>query len=341
MALVTHTALKAQPRGGFVPEDVMQKLFDISPIPLVFHDLIGGAESHKNEECSWTKDKLQAVNVSNAVLDGADAGADNNALGTRVNNHSQISTKVVSASMRAKDGGTIAIGDAYAWQVSRRQLELKRDIEAIGMLNQASVKDNGTNPGKVGGFDAWLTTNTSNGATGADGGFNDTTGIVAAATPGTARALSEGTIRDIAQSVWEQGGNPSTLMGRPVVIRKLSAYMFGTSAQVATLTSDVREKRGAAVATGSVNVFITDFGVVLEMVANRLQQPTSAGVSSLFFIDPGAASYSYLARPTTIELAKTGLSMKGEMYADWSLKVFNEEAHGVIRAIDETAAVVA
>jgi hypothetical protein len=320
----------------------MSKLFDISPIPLVFTDLIGSAESHSNEECSWTKDKLQAVNTGNAVLDGADAGSDNNDLGERVNNHSQISVKVVSASMRAKQGGTIAIGDAYAWQVSRRQLELKRDIEAIGLLNQASVKDNGTNAGKVGGFDAWLTTNTSNGAgAGADGGYNDTTGIVAVAVPGTPRALSETLIRDIAQSVWEQGGNPSTLMGRPVVIRKLSAYMFGTSAQVATLTSDVREKRGAAVATGSVNVFVTDFGVVLEMVANRLQPVTSAGVSSLFFIDPDCASYSYLSRPQTFELAKTGLSMKGEMFADWSLKVFNEEAHGVIRAIDETAAVIA
>jgi hypothetical protein len=77
------------------------------------------------------------------------------------------------------------------------------------------------------------------------------------------------------------------------------------------------------------------------MLANRLQQPTSAGVSSVFLIDPEKASLSYLSRPSTIELAKTGLSQKGEMYADWSLKVFSEEAHGVIRGIDETAAVVA
>ena len=339
MALVTHTALKAAVRGGFVPEDVMSKIWDISVIPLPFADLVGEAESHENEFCEWTKDKLQAVDPTNAAIDGADAGADNNKLGTRVGNHSQICTKVVSASTRAKDGGTIAIGDAYAYQVLKRQQELKRDIDAIALLNQASAADNGSVPGKVGGFDAWLVTNTDNGATGANGGFQTGTGLVTAATPGTARALSEAKIRDVAQAVWEAGGNPSVLMGRPKVIRKLSSYMFSASAQVATLMSDVKEKRAAAVATGSVNVFVTDFGVVLEMLANRLQQPTTANVSTLFLIDPDKASLSYLSRPTTIELAKTGLSQKGEMYADWSLKVFSEEAHGAIRAIDETAAV--
>jgi Family of unknown function (DUF5309) len=340
MALVSHTALKSAPAGGFVPEDVMAKIWDISKIPLPFSDLIG-SDSHSNEFCEWTKDKLADPDTANAVLDGADAGSDNNKLGDRVGNHSQISDKVVSASTRARDGSTIGMGDAYSYQVLMRQQELRRDIEAIGLLNQASVADNGTNAGKVGGFDAWLETNTSNGATGADGGFNTTTRLVVAATPGTPRALSETTIRDIAQSVYEQGGNPSVLMGRPTVIRKLSAYMFSSSAQIATLSSDVAEKRGSAVATGSVNIFVTDFGIVLEMVANRLQPVTSAGVSSLFMIDPSMVTYSYLARPQVTELAKTGLSTKGQMYADYSLKVLNEAAHGVIRAIDETAAVVA
>lgn len=340
MALVTHTTLKAAARGGFVPEDVMAKIWDISKIPLPLTDAIGQG-SHGNEYAEWTKDKLAAPNTSNAVVDGADAGSDNNALGSRVGNHSQISTKVVSASSRARDGKTINIGDAYSYQVMMRQQELRRDIEAIMLFNQASVADNGTNPGKSAGLDAWLTTNTNNGATGANGGFQSGTGLVSVATPGTKRALSEATIRDVAQSVWQQGGDPSLLMSTPPVIRRLSAYMFGTSAQVATLTSDVKEKRGAAVATGSVNVFVTDFGVVLEMVANRLQPVEAAATAACFIIDPSKLELSYLKAPTTIELARTGLSQKGEMYADWTLKVMAEEAHGVIRAVDEALAVVA
>jgi hypothetical protein len=128
-------------------------------------------------------------------------------------------------------------------------------------------------------------------------------------------------------------------MGRLAI--RLSAYMFTTSAQVATLMSDVKEKRASAVATGSVNVFVTDFGVVLEMVANRLQPTTAANTSSVFLIDPEYASISWLSRPQSINLAKTGLSDKGELFADWTLKVMSEEAHGVLRGIDEAASPIA
>lgn len=341
MALVTHAALKAAQRGGLVPEDVMAKIWDISKIPLPVQDLIG-TDSHSNEYAEWTKDKLAAPTLANKLVDGSDAPADSNRLGTRVGNHSQISGKTISASSRARDGKTLNMGDAYAYQLMRRQQETKRDMDAIMLANQASVADDGaTVAGQSAGLDAWLTTNTNNGATGANGGFNAGTGLVAAATPGTARALSETAIRNVAQSVWQQGGNPSTLMGTPAVIRKLSSYMFTTSAQVATLMSDVKEKRAAAVATGAVNVFVTDFGVVLEMVANRLQQQTSAGVSSLFIIDPEYLAVSYLEGLNAFSLAKTGLADKGMCYADWTLKVMSEEAHGVLRAIDETASVIA
>src|SRR6201988_4268431 len=340
MALVTHTALKAAPRGGLVPEDVMAKIWDISAIPLPVQDLLGD-DSHGNEYAEWTKDKLNAPNTANAVVDGSDAPSDNNKLGTRVGNHSQISVKVVSASERARDGKTINIGDAYAYQVIMRQQELRRDVDAIALLNQASVADDGAVPGKSAGLDAWLTINTNNGATGGNGGFQAGSGLVNIANPGTARALSEKAIRNVAQSVDEQGGNPSVLMGRPAVIRKLSAYMFSVSPQIATLTSDVREKRSAAVATGAVNVFVTDFGIVLEMVSNRLQPTTAANTSSVFLIDPEYASILWLSRPQTIELARTGLSKKGEMFCDWTLKVMSEEAHGVIRAVDDLATPIA
>ena len=340
MALVTQTTLKAQARGGLVPEDVMSQIWDISKIPLPMQDMIGEG-SHGNEYAEWTKDKLAAPSTSNAVVDGADASGDNNALGTRVGNHSQISIKVVSASTRARKGNVIGQGDAYNYQVMMRQQELRRDIDATLLFNQASRADNGTLPGLSAGLDAWLTTNVNNGATGANGGFQSGTGLVSVATPGTKRALSETTIRDVAQSVWQQGGNPTKLMGTPTVIRKLSAYMFGTSAQVATLMSDVQEKRGAAIATGSVNVFVTDFGVVLEMQANRLQPLEAAATSAVFIIDPSKLELSWLANIAVTPLAKLGLSDRGEMAGDWTLKCLSEEAHGVIRAIDEALAVVA
>lgn len=342
MALVTQTTMKAQPRGGLVPEDVLAGVWDISKIPLPFSDLCV-KDTHKNNYCEWIRDALQSVNTANAVLDGADASGDQNALPTRVGNHSQISTKIVSASNRARDGDSFPppVDDALPYQVMMRMRELYRDIEAISLLNQASRADNGTLAGNIGGFDAWLVTNTNNGASGANGGFQTGTGLVTAATPGTARALSEATLRDVIQSVYVQGGNPSVLMGRVPVIRRLSAYMFTSTAQIAQLRSDVVDKRSGAVATGSVAVFVTDFGIVLEIMANRLQQTTAANTSSLFIIDPSRVRQSFMAKPQMFDLAKVGLSDKKEMYADWTLKVLNEEAHGVFRAVNETLAMTA
>jgi hypothetical protein len=316
----------------------MSQIWDISKIPLPFSDMIGSG-THGNEYTSWLLDKLADPSTSNAVLDGADAATDSNALPTRVGNHSQISIKAVSASTRARGGDTIAMGDALSYQVMQRQRELRRDVEATALFNQASVQDNGTLAGKSAGLDAWLTSNTSNGAaTGANGGFNTATGIVDVAVPGTKRAGSEATLRNLLQSVWEDGGNPTVLMGRPPVIRSLSAYMFSSSAQVATLTSDVREKQGGAVATGSVNVFVTDFGVVCEMVANRLQPVTASATSTLFAIDPEYAALSYLSGYRVDELAKSGLSDKKLMSVDWTLKVYNEAAFAAYRALDEALA---
>lgn len=340
MPLVTQTTLKSALRGGLVPEDVMSRIWNISAIPLPLTDAIG-TDTHHNNYAEWTKDVLAAPNLANAVLDGADASGDNNALGTRVGNHSQISIKIVSASTRAKAGETIGQGDAYAYQLMMRQQELKRDVEAMALANSVSRADNGTLAGLAGGLDAWLTTNTNNGAAGANGGFQTGTGLVTAATPGTGRALSETNIRNVAQAVYQAGGNPTLLMGRPALIRRLSAYMFGTTAQVATITSNTISQRDATVAVGSVNVFITDFGVTMTMISNRLQAVTSGVLSTVFLLDPARVALSYLKGYNTIPLATLGLSQRGEINVDWTLKPYSEEAHGAIRANDETLAVVA
>jgi len=340
MPLVTQTTLKGALRGGLVPEDVMSKIWNISAIPLPFTDAVG-TDTHGNSYAEWTKDVLAAPSTSNAIVDGADASGDSNTLGTRVGNHSQISVKIVSASTRAKAGDTIGQGDAFAYQLMMRQQELKRDVEATCLFNGPSRADNGTLAGLSAGLDAWLTTNTNNGATGANGGFQTGTGLVTAATPGTARALSETTIRDVAQAVYTAGGNPTLLMGRPPMIRRLSAYMFGTTAQVATITANTANLTDATAAVGSVNVFITDFGVTLTMVSNRLQPTTSANTSTVFLLDPARVAISYLKGYNTIPLATLGLSVRGEINVDWTLKCYSEEAHGCIRACNETLAVVA
>jgi len=332
--------LKAVTRGGLIREDVMDKIWDISKIPLPFTDMIG-TSSAKNSYKEWTTDELAAPDLNNAVVDGSDASGNNTALGKRVGNHHQISDKVVRVSFRADASDTIGRTKELAYQLMRRQQELKRDVEAIVLSNQASVADNGDAvAGKVGTLPSWLTSTHINGTA---GGYNFTTGLTVARTPDAAAvALTEDDIRDAVESIYSDGGDPTKLMTVPSIIRKISEYLFTSSARVATIMSDQGKSRESAAALGSVNVFVTDFGT-LTMIPNRLQQVYTATTpaADVFILDPEYLSMCYLQGYRTEMLAKTGLAENRQMSVDWSLIVHTEKAHGIIGNISTTAAVTA
>ncbi len=333
--------LKAVQFGGLINEDVMQQIFDISRIPLPVQDMVA-TDGVSNSTTSWTTDELDAPDVTNAQVDGRDSTTNDARGGVRVQNECQISTKDVQVSFRADESDTIGRASELSYQVMQRQRELRRDVDAIFLLNQASVKDDGnTTPGRTGGLAAWLVTNTDRGATGSDGGFNPATGAVDAATPGNSRALTETAIRNIAQSVYEQGGMSEVLMSTPSVIRKLSEYMFTDSARIATLESGVGQSQTSSTAKGSVNVFVTDFGQVLRFVPNRLQQLDGSGDADVFILDPSLLRLGLLHGYRTVPLNRTGLAEKRLMAVDWCVKVLNEKGQGVIADVDPTVAVTA
>ena len=333
--------LKAVTKGGLIREDVMDKIWDISKIPLPFTDMIGSTTS-KNEYKEWTTDELAAPDLTNAVVDGSDASGNNTALGKRVGNHHQISDKVVRVSYRADASDVIGRTKELAYQLMRRQQELKRDVEAICLSNQASVADNGDSvAGKVGTLPSWLATNHYGGGTA--GGFSTSTGLTVARVPAAAAiALTEDLIRDCVEEIYSNGGDPTKLMTVPAIIRKISEYLFTSSARVATIMSDQGKSKESAAALGSVNVFVTDFGT-LTMIPNRLQQTYTATTlcADVFILDPEYLSMCYLQGYRTDMLAKTGLAENRQMSVDWSLIVHTEKAHGIIGNISTTAAVTA
>lgn len=346
--------LKGAAKGGLIREDVMDRIFDISPIDLPFIDMIG-SDVCKNPYKEWTQDALQAVNPSNAVVDGVDPVTGNNTnLGTRVGNQCQISIKVVRVSERAQNTRQIGRSDELVYQLMMRQKELKRDMEAILTSIQASVADDGnTTAGKLGGLGSWISgTNCSLGATGTQGGYSTTTGLTVAPVPGTARALTETLVRDMMQIAYGNGGDPTILLSVPSVIRKLSEYLFTSSARVATLQttagmSDVKKTPGRSddlhqgvTAIGSVNVLVTDFGT-LTLIPDRFLQTTASNVAPVYGLDPTFFAVGYLQQIQVQPLAKTGLADNRVMSVDYTLIAKNQLSSFAIQAVDTTAAVTA
>ena len=334
--------LKALNAGGLVREDVMERIWDISEIPLPFSKAVGFGEADQSYH-EWTIDEYPAPDTSNANWAGQDASGNDASGGSRVGNHCQNSDKSLQVTHRAQATNTIGRENERAYQIMRAQEKLRRDIEAMALLNQASLADNpGTAAGRAAGLDAWLETNVEVGATGSVGGFNTGTSIVDAATNGTARALSEATLSDAIESCYNNNGNPTILMTVPGIIKRLARYLFG-AATIATPTANVRGDGGKVnqTAQGFINVLVTDFGFTLELVPNRLQQYTAGNEATVFGIDPMYASLDLLEGFRTYPLGKAGTADKDQVNVDWTLAVYNEKAHFSVRDIDDATAVTA
>lgn len=333
--------LKAVAAGGLVREDVMDKIFDISSIPLPFTESVR-EDSHDNAYCEWTQDSLAAPDVSNAVVSGADAGTGNTSNGKRVGNHSQTSVKYVYVTERAQNTNVVGRSNELAYGLMQRQKELRRDVEAMALLNNASVEDdNNTTAGEAAGLDNWIETNIDNSETGATtGGFNTSTKIVDAhGDATTAVAGTEARLSALIETCYNNNGEPTILMSTPAVIKRLAQRLFASS-RVATPTANVSGTAPQPQASqGYINVMITDFGFTMELRSNRLQQDyNSDTAASLLGIDPQQVAISYMHRYKAEPIAKLGLSHRYQISVDWTVKVFEEKAHFLYRDIDEDAA---
>ena len=326
---------------GLIREEVMDKIWDISRIPLPFTDMVGSG-TVSNARYSWTKDALQAAVINGQQIDGVDTTSINDTnTGSRVQNFCETRVKVVQVSTRADASNTIGRSNELAYQIMMRQQELRRDVEATALSNNSSRADDGASTaGRTGALNAWIETTLTVGATGSAGGFNTGTGICDAYTPGTAAALSEADFKDKLQAVYEQGGESMVVMARPAVIRLFSEYQFTSGARIATMTRDTQGEAGPGTSLGAVNVYIGDFATV-KLVANRLQPTIASNKSTMFILDPSLIDLVYLKGYSVEPLAKTGLSSKSQMSVDWGLRVGNEEGLAAIADIDETAAMVA
>tara|TARA_R110000803_G_scaffold210829_1_gene284089 strand:- start:30138 stop:31229 length:1092 start_codon:yes stop_codon:yes gene_type:complete len=347
--------------GGQVNEDVMNAIYDVSPVDRPFCDMIGSAES-ENHYKEWVRESLEASSKDNARIDGSSsAGLDDTVTGERVGNYHQIMTKTVRVSDRGRNSNTIGSSDELVRQLMKRQKALRRDEEAALTSNNGAVSGNGTSTAsKLAGIGAWIgtgqsATNSDRGATtGADPILSGNPGGAPTTAPvaGTKRALSEATIKTMMRQSYLKGGNPSVAMSTPGVIEKLSDYLFTSSARIATLQSDVSSTNrtdngtgggrsgGGIVAQGSVNILVTNFGT-LELVPNRFQADSSAGAADLFLLDPDLWERSYLQGYETKELARDGLGENREISVDVTLCSLNEEGNAVIADIDYTVAAVA
>lgn len=299
-------------------EDLQDRIYMISKAdqPFIANIGKGTADGVKHE---WQVDALGAADLNNAYPEGDEYTYADVTPTTRVGNFCQISRKtlLVSGTLEAiKKAGR---SSELKYQAVKKGLEMRKDMEAIALSTQASNAGAaaGATARRSAGFGAWLTTNVSRGAGGANGGFNSGTGLVAQPTAGTGRAFTETLLKDAMQSAWTAGGKPTIAMMSGAQKRAFSA-MTG-------IAQNRRESGdGPVTIIGAADVYVSDFGDI-SAVPNR--QMTAGTV---YLIDPQMVRLRYLRRMFVDKPAKTGDGFKQAMLCEWTLEVSNEAAHAGI-----------
>jgi hypothetical protein len=304
----------AQPTNAFdtydavgIREDLQDVIYSISPTDTPFMSS-AGREAVRNTLHEWQTDSLAAASTSNAVIEGDEATLDASTATSRLSNTTQIMDKtvVITGTQEAVDKAGRA--SELAYQIAKKSKELKRDMEATLLANQAEVVGDNATARKFGSINSWIASNDVFGAGGASGGAGNT-----ARTDGTQAALTEANLKTVIKNVWNAGGNPSVIMVGPFNKQKISGFTGGST------RFDASEDKTLYT---SIDVYSSDFGD-LEVVPNRFSRDRDAHV-----LDMDYWSIGFLRDFTMHELSKTGDSEKRQMLVEFTLISRNEAASG-------------
>lgn len=365
VALDTQADLKGVATGGVINEDLMQKIWDISRIPLPGLDRIGRG-TVSNDRFEWIRDRLAAAAanawVENAIYAQSASGVTDftdsaTAPLNRFRNQIQISLKAAAVSEMAQVSDSAGGTGSMAYNIMVAQREVMRDIEyTIFGTNQASVAGNASSTAsKTASYASIIDVTASNvvandtfaqAGSGVTQGGWETSGNTWAALTGTCTtaALAESDIRGVVLNLYKNGACDTekalVAMTSPELKQVISQYMYTSTARIGSFIKETGDTAGRAV--GNVEYFQTDFAL-LELVPNRFISTMTAQTNAftpLWIFDPGQFELVYLRGPTGSALAKQGLVDVRMVSAMWGTR-FHPEACGGIVGIDATAAMTA
>ena len=291
-------------------EDVTDIIMNVSPYDTPALTLCA---KHKAEATytEWPIESLSAVDNANANIEGDDATIDTSTTPTRVGNHTQLMDKTVSTTTTQDAIKKYGAKIEFTRQKVKKGKELKRDMETIMLLNQARVVGAAGTAQKMRSMGSWLTTNVSRGAGGASGS------ATTAATDGTQRNFTEALFKTVIVSCATNANDmPDTVLAGPANRANLSSQLSGNS----TRFYEVKE----GTLNASISVYRSDYGP-LKLMMDRFQRERD-----MLLVNTDMLATRTLEPMQYVDLARTGLTNKGQMWTNFTLEVSNEAAHGVL-----------
>lgn len=299
-------------------EDLEDEIYRVAPEETPFYSNIGTAKATGTYH-EWQTETLANASGSNAQLEGGTFTIAAGNLTARLGNYNQIFAKAYGVSRTEEIVKKAGRTSELNRQKVLKGLECRRDVELSLIQNSASNAESGSTARATGGALAWMTSNTSVGSGGSNGGFS--AGVVAAATNGTLRNFSEAQVKVVLAAAFSAGGRPTQAYMGPTSKQEFSAFTG-----IASMRKDVPgDKMGSII--GAADVYVSDFG-------NLMLIPHPYALSrDCPIIDPKHWAVGVLDGWKSTELAQTSDSTQYALTYEACLVSRNEKASGVVRDI--------
>lgn len=316
MSVPTNTLV----RGSLVGEreDLEDTIYRVAQEDRPITSMVGKVNV-KSVLHDWQVDTLAARDPDNAAYEGDDVSTfDANTQPTRVGVFCQIFENNGSISGTADEANLAGREKELQRQKTKKGLELLNDMESRFASNKASVAETPASvTRKTAGGLAWVSTNDSLGAGGSSGGWSSG-GVVAAATNGTQRTLTEALLKGVLVTGYTNGA------------RYKAVFFSGTHKQQASGFTGIADIRVAAQPNQQATIvagadrYQGDFGP-LDFY------PHPDLTRDVFGMDPEGWAWGTYRGVRTKMLASQGDNIKWQTLAEKCIMARNEKKGFVIR----------
>lgn len=296
-------------------EDLADVIYDISPTLTPFLSGIShSVATATNHE--WQTDALAPASSANAVIEGEDATTTAATPTVRLGNYTQISDKVPRVTRTQRQVDSAGRGDELDYQIMKSAKELKRDMESALLANKAKAVGSEAVARELAGIESWLATNVDLGATGTapTGDGTDIRGV------GTPRSFDEAFLKSVISDIYDEGGDPDTIMVGSTIKQAMSGIVNGGAAGAAQRIVD----GNAATVNTAIDIYVSDFGS-LAVIPNRFQVQ-----DSMLVLQMDMWGMATIADFVETPLAKTGDSDRVQLLSEYTLVAKNEASSGIV-----------
>jgi hypothetical protein len=295
-----------------------------------------GAELVNPDVHSWQADGYNAPS-----FDGVLSNADVSAFDSPAANRAKLSGRcqkfrraimVDDFAANISDVAGIGRKKEMARGAAKAIEEIGRDIEAAFCSDRDSQQQAGANPYRTRGLGSWITA-TAQTDLAVDAAYR--TPAASSITTAT-DSISESTIQNILQSVYEQTGQvkDKVLLCGPTLKRRFTEFTrtqagsTNVALNIKTYTTSASDKKIVA----TVDMFEGDFGSLTLLPSLFLAQDQNAATQTRrgYIIDPEMIEVRYGRRPAFTELENKGGGPRGLIDAIAGLVVYNPKSFGKI-----------